>query len=94
MKKRRRVTIKFKLMLLALFLVYIGVSVYIQQCNIGDLLKEQQALGERYEQAQTQLLRLEHKNEYMGTSKYIEKTAREKLGLVYEDELILTPNAE
>ncbi|MFA5676640.1 MAG: septum formation initiator family protein [Christensenellales bacterium] len=88
--KKRRITIKFKFMLLALFLVYIGVSVYIQQSNIADLQKEQQALSERYKQAQTQLSRLEHKNEYMGTSKYIENTAREKLGLVYEDELILT----
>ncbi len=89
--KKRKITLKFKLVLLSLFLVYIGVSVYIQQCNILELKKEQQTLNEYYNQVQTQLLRLEHKNEYMGTTKYIENAAREKLGLAYEDELILIP---
>lgn len=90
MKKRRRVTFRFKLLLLAVFLVYTGVAIYIQQMNIGELQNEQQALTERYAQAQTQLNRLEHKSEYMNTDKYIEDTAREKLGLVYDGELIIT----
>lgn len=90
MKKRRRIKFRFKLMLLAIFLVYIGVSVFIQQANLGELLEEQQLLEERFEAAQTEIYRLEHKSEYMGTQKYIENTAREKLGLVYEGELIIT----
>lgn len=90
MKKKRRIKFRFKLMLLAIFLVYIGVSVYIQQTNLGELHDEQQLLHERYETVKTEISRLEHKSEYMGTQKYIENTAREKLGLVYEDEMIIS----
>ena len=88
--KKRRITFRFKLLLLAIFLVYTGVSIYVQQTHIADLQARQEALHVQYEEAQTQLNRLKHKNEYMGTSKYIENTAREKLGLVYEDEVIIT----
>jgi len=88
--KKRKIKFRFKLMLLAMFLVYTGVSIYIQQTHISELQIQQEVLQERYQEAQTQLNRLKHKSEYMGTSKYIENTAREKLGLVYEDELIIT----
>lgn len=94
MKKKRRITFRFKLMLLAFFLVYTGVSIYVQQMNIHTLEEQQKALGEQYAQKQAELYRLEHKSEYMSTEKYIENTAREKLGLVYEDELIITTEPE
>ena len=94
MKKKRRITFRFKLMLLAFFLVYTGVSIYVQQMNIHTLEEQQKALSEQYAQKQTELYRLEHKSEYMSTEKYIENTAREKLGLVYEDELIITTEPE
>ena len=94
MKKKRRITFRFKLMLLAFFLVYTGVSIYVQQMNIHTLEEQQKALGEQYAQKQAELYRLEHKSEYMSTEKYIENTAREKLGLVYEDELIITTDPE
>lgn len=94
MKKKRRITFRFKLMLLAFFLVYTGVSIYVQQMNIHTLEDEQKVLGEQYAQKQAELYRLEHKSEYMGTEKFIENTARERLGLVYEDELIITTEPE
>ena len=52
------------------------------------LLGEQEALNIQYEQAQTDLSRLQHRSEYMNTEKYIENTAREKFGLVYDNELV------
>ncbi len=89
--KKRKIKFRFKLLLLTLFLVYAGISICLQQENIGMLLDEQKALNERYEEAQTELERLEHKNEYMNTEKYVENAAREKLGLAYKDELVITP---
>lgn len=35
---------------------------------------------------------IEQKRAYVQTKKYIEEIAREKLGLVYKDEIILDPN--
>jgi|GEM_PF-1139363 len=89
--KKRKVKFRFKLLLLAFFLVYVGVSIYIQQTNINTLLDEQKALSEQYEQIKLEKDRLEHKNEYMNTQDYVENEAREKFGFVYENEYVLTP---
>ncbi len=91
--KKRKVKLKFKLLLLSLFLVYVGVSFFLQQDDINALLKDQEELKEKYELTQTELQRLEHKKEYMATQDYIENEAREKFGFVYGDEYILTPSA-
>lgn len=90
--KKRKIKLRFKLLLLTLFLVYAGVSFYVQQTNINTLLDEQKDLNERCETTQTELDRLEHKSEYMSTQDYIENEARDKFGFVYEDEYILTPS--
>ena len=45
-------------------------------------------VAEQEERAQT----LEEYREYVQTDKYIEKTAKEKLGLVNPDEILLKPN--
>jgi cell division protein FtsB len=89
--KRRKIKFRFKLLLLAFFLVYVGVSIYIQQTNINTLLGEQKALNEQYEQTKIEKERLEHKSEYMSTQDYVENEAREKFGFVYKNEYVLTP---
>ena len=86
--KKRKVKLRFKLLLLAFFLVYAGVSIYTQQVNINTLLTEKETLNQEYEQAQTELSRLQHQSEYMNSESYVENTAREKFGLAYEDEII------
>lgn len=91
MKRKRKVKLKFKLLLLSLFLVYVGVSIFLQQQDINALLDDQKVLNEKYEQTQTEMQRLEHKKEYMGTQDYIENEARDKFGFVYDNEYILTP---
>lgn len=62
---------------------------------------ERKALQKRYAMLQEQLL-LEQEREsllsdrqgYMQTLRYIEDMAREKLGLVYKDEIILRPKSK
>jgi len=88
--KKRTVKLRFKLMLLVVFLAVAGVSIYRQQANINNLLAEQQTLNAQYEQAQLELQRLQDQSEYMNTEDYIEDTARERLGYAYEDEIIVT----
>ncbi len=92
--KKRKVKFRFKLMLLAFFLVYVGVSIYIQQTNINTLLDEQKVLNEQYEQTKLEKDRLEHKNEYMNTKDYVENEAREKFGFVYKNEYVLSPDED
>ncbi len=87
--KKRTVKLRFKLLLLVVFLAFAGLTIYRQQANINALLAEQQTLGEQYEQAQMELQRLRDQSDYMNTEDYIEDTARERLGYAYEDEIIL-----
>lgn len=89
--KKRKVGLRFKLILLACFLVYAGIAIYTQQMNITYLQNEKADLKQQYEQAEADLSRLQHKSEYMGTDKYAEDAAREKFGLTYNGEIILEP---
>lgn len=91
--KKRRIRLRFKLLLLTLFLAYVGVSIYLQQFDIDKLLEDQQGLSAQYALTQTELSRLEHKSEYMGTKDYIENEARKRFGFVYDNEYIFTPSA-
>ncbi len=90
-KKKRTIKLRFKLIMLACFLIYTGYAVYAQQINIHELQQENQTLTEQQQQAEFELNRLEHQRRYMGTDKYVEDAAREKFGLTYEDEIILEP---
>lgn len=89
--KKRTIKPRFKFIILAVFLAYAGIAIYGQQVKINQLKSEQEALTQAVEQAETDLSRLEHRSEYMNTSEYVENTAREKFGLVYEDEIIIEP---
>lgn len=89
--KKRKVKFKFKLILLACFLVYTGIAIYTQQMNIDFLRNEKQQLNEKYEQAQADYDRLKHQSSYMYTDKYVENAARDKFGLTYEGEIIMEP---
>lgn len=88
--KKRTIKLRFKLLLLILFLAYAAFLILTQQRNINSLLAEQKVLSEQYEQQQMELQRLEDKSEYMNTKDYIEDTARARLGYAYEDEVIMT----
>jgi len=87
---KRTVKLRFKLLLLIVFLVFAGMTIYRQQSNINSLLAEQQTLNAQYEQAQMDLQRLQDQSDYMNTKDYIEDTARARLGYAYEDEIILS----
>ena len=88
--KKRTIKLRFKLLLLVVFLAYAAFLIFSQQSNISGLIAEQQALNEQYDQAQIELQRLKDQSEYMNTKDYIEDTARARLGYAYEDEIILT----
>jgi len=92
--KRRRIKLRFKFLILAVFLTYACFAIFGQQTKINELKLEQESLSLEAEQAQIELDRLEHKSEFMNTNEYIENTARERFGLVYENELIIEPSED
>ena len=90
--KKRKIKLRFKFLILAVFLAYAGFTIFGQQAKIDELKSAQEGLTISVEQAQTELDRLEHKSQFMNTNEYVENTARERFGLAYEDELILQPS--
>ena len=89
--KKRKIKLRFKLLLLGGFLLYTGFAIYSQQSNINTMMAEQDALMQEYTQVQTEYERLEHTSDYMNTDEYVEDAAREKFGLVYPGEIVLVP---
>lgn len=92
--KKRTIKLRFKLLLLAVFLACTAFSIYTQQMNISGLQAKQEALNTQYEQAEMELQRLQDQSDYMNTKDYIEDTARERFGYAYENELIIKAQDE
>ena len=83
-------------------LIFVAIAVMVLFCIIAygkdSLVKERQAkevlYSELLEKYRTETERsdlLQERRAYMQTIRYIEEVAREKLGLVYEDEIIFRP---
>ncbi len=84
-----------------LFLVFIVVLVVIIASSVKAVSlhgkSEELAVTERQMETQienlkTQATELENREKYMQTKKYIEDEAKNKLGLVYPDEIVIRPS--
>ena len=85
-----------KLIILALFALFV-----VMASNSISLRKEKRALEKQYSELQVKLQKeeerfdyLTERQAYMQTMSYIEEVARERLGLVYEEEIIFRPQEE
>lgn len=82
-------------LLIVLAVVFVcGVSVF-KISDLNSKSKELAATEESYRQqialANEEREKLENQKQYMQTRKYIEDVAKDKLGLVYPDEIIIKP---
>ncbi|MDR0964696.1 MAG: septum formation initiator family protein [Clostridium sp.] len=59
------------------------------QGKIAARTAEQEALEERYADLQQEAKEIDEYRTYTQTMKFVEETAKNKLGLVYEDEIII-----
>ena len=87
MAVRKRVTLKFKLIILFACLVYAGVLFVNQTTLLADLNREKTEMQEQYEQQSMLNAQLQNQAQFTGSDAYIEKAAREKLGWVKENEI-------
>ncbi len=88
---QRRRNNKGRVMIVAVFisllLVMLGNS-YRLQGKYDDYKKRETALQQQIEVEEERTEEIEEFRKYAQTKKYIEEQARDKLGLVYEDEII------
>lgn len=77
---------------IALVVMVLLIGLLVQSQKLSTQNRQYEAhKSELQEQINDEELRageIEHLNEYVNSTEYIEKVAREKLGLVYEDEIL------
>lgn len=76
-------------------LLVLGVSIFKKSVSLkeqkDELLVQAAELTEQIEAAKEEYTELEEQEEYMKTKKYVEEVARNQLGLVYPDEIVIRP---
>lgn len=99
MSRRRKKKQNSKGMRLIVFIVVIFCAcIGIQNLNLKN---QSRALAEKQENLQKQIdaekdreQQLEDLEKYMQTKKYMEEVAKDKLGLVYPDEILIEPERD
>lgn len=82
--------IAISLVVMMLFTVVAYKSVELREKNEAYMEREQN-LRDQIADEQERQLELEEYEKYVQTKKYVEEVAREKLGLIYENEIIFKP---
>ena len=90
-RKKRQNRIGMTLVLTVLLLMMLVVSYNTRQMKekLAVYQQKERSLTEQLEAEKERSEEIEEFKKYTGTKKYIEETAREKLGLVYEDEILI-----
>lgn len=86
MKKRKRII--WTNFFVFIFILYAIFTIGSQQITIYRLKKSQQQLANKIEEAQQENQKLQDMLEDVSSQEYIEKMAREQLGLVKADEIV------
>ena len=86
--QNRFALISVMLVVIVLMLV-IAVNNYQLNKKLASYREKENMLTEQIEEEQKRSEEIEEFKKYTKTKKYIEEIAREKLGLVYEDEIII-----
>ena len=89
MAKKRKSKPNFKRIVVSLVAVYVVCHLVIGAGNIFELKMQQRALDDDLETAYTEQAELKAELEYLSSDDAIEKRAREDLGLVGENEILV-----
>lgn len=69
-----------------------GIQTLLLKQQSKELAEKQQLLEKSMESEEQRTKDLEELEKYMKTKKYMEEVAREKLGLVYPNEILIEPS--
>jgi cell division protein FtsB len=87
-----RTRIKIRHLIILFFLFYVVYTLVVQQLKMMDLARQEAELRQQIEMAIQQREQLKKQIQLLHTDSYIEKLARDKLGLVKPDEYIYKSN--
>lgn len=75
----------------AMLATAIGINSRELEAKRDKLVEKQEALEQQIKEQEEYSKELEHLKKYTKTKKYAEEVAKEKLGLVYSDEIVFKP---
>ncbi len=78
----------WKWVLFAAVVIYCGITILTQQVKINEQKAMTEELSAREQELEERIETLESELAYMDTDEYVERTARDRLGMVKEDEII------
>ncbi len=87
-KKKKSSTVRFVGIILAVFIVMVAVNVAVQLNTYVKLKAQKDEIEEQIGEEEKKKEDYNNQMEYYSTDEYIEKIAREQLGLVMPDEIV------
>ncbi len=89
MAKKKAKKLNTRKTVITVVAVYVICNLIYGATNIVDLKMQQSQLSSELDAAYTEQVELQAELEYMNSDDAVEKIAREKLGLVREDEILI-----
>lgn len=90
-RKKSRAGLYLVMLVIGIFLTTLVVQGVSLRTNCQKLATEQSELEEKKKSLEQEKEKIKEEEEYSKTDEYIEDIAREKFGLVYENEIIFKP---
>ena len=90
-RRKRRTSLYLVMMVVGVFLATLVIQGAGLRADCQKLETEQSQLVQKKKNLQKEQEKIKEKEEYMQTDEYIEDIAREKFGLVYDNEIIFKP---
>lgn len=87
-RKKNRAGLYLVMLVAVLFIGTLAVHGYTLRANCQRLAEEQSSLKEKKENLKKEQEKIKEQKEYRKTDQYVEDVAREKFGLVYDNEII------
>lgn len=87
-KRKKSTSSKFIGAIIFIFMLFVSVNVVIQLNTYIDLKAQEEKLEEKIREEQYKQEEYNNQMDYYNTDEYIEKIAREQLGLVMPDEIV------
>lgn len=89
--RRRRTSLYLVMLVVGVFLATLVIQGAGLRADCQRLETEQNQLVQKKKNLQKEQEKIKEKEDYMKTDEYIEDIAREKFGLVYDNEIIFKP---
>lgn len=87
-RHKNRASLYLVMLVAALFVGTLAVHGYTLRANCQKLATEQSNLKEKKKNLKKEQEKIKEQSEYRKTDQYVEDVAREKFGLVYDNEVI------